>query len=116
MSKIDLAKDVKPVTFFRLGRPQEGGQHNRPLLVKVRSQSERDLVLQKAFKCRDFVMEDGNRQVAISPDRTKEERQERKNVLQQLQERVKGGEKDLVFRNGRIVQKKPYHQETENAG
>ena len=110
LEQINVTDEVKPVNFFRLGRREEGNHHPRPLLVKVRSQSERDLVLQKAFRCRDFIMGDGNRQVGISPDRTKEERDERKNLLTEMQERVKRGEKDLVLRNGRIVTKKPYHK------
>jgi len=106
MERIDVASEVKSVNFFRLGRKEEAGQRTRPLLVKVRSQAERDVILQKAYRCRDFLMEENGRQVAISPDRTKEEREERKNLVTQLQQRIDNGEKDLVLRNGRIIQKK----------
>ena len=105
-NQVGVSNEIKVEQLFRLGKRREENAGSRPLLVKLGSHAERELVIKKAYLCRNFVLEEGVKQVAISADRSKAEREERKNLLIQLQERLRGGEKDLVLRNNRIVKKR----------
>ena len=44
--------------------------------------------------------------IHIAPDMTQRQREERRGLMKELEKRKQEGEKDMVIRNGRIVQKK----------
>ena len=81
---LEVTDSVQPVKCFRLGRKNEEDQRIRSIMVKFKSNKEQEVLLKKALRCWDFVLGGGSKQVAISPDRTKEEREERKNLLCKL--------------------------------
>ena len=60
---------------------------------------------------------DGGRPVAVARDRTKDERESFKKLKKEIQEREEKGEKDLIIRRGKIIQRKNgVNEESRNKG
>jgi len=74
--QLHVHNDVSVQTCVRLGaiKSQEDGRV-RPILIRLKSQIERDLVLANAFKCKGFYL-GRQKQVGLCRDRTVSERRE----------------------------------------
>jgi len=111
-AQLDVTNEVKISQFYRIGRKREEG--NRPLLVKLGCQEEKELLLRRGHRCRNFIIAPATKQVAVAPDLSREEREEAKNLWTLLKEKRKT-DPDLVIRGGKIVKKKSgYKEEAEN--
>ena len=86
-------------TMYRLGK--KAGT-SRPLKVVLDSESSRNEVL------REFKPEKGesDKPIIVAKDRTRSERDAHNKLRSELKARSEKGEKNLVIRNGRIVQLK----------
>ena len=98
------------LSLYRLGKKQD---RSRPLKVIMDSPASRDEILRK------FSPEEGEggRPVAVARDRTKDERESFKKLKKEIQEREEKGEKDLIIRRGKIIQRKNgVNEESRNKG
>ena len=86
--------------LLRLGKKQPN--KIRPLLICFEHEEDRVTVLSHSHQ---LCKKDAYKNVFISPDRTKFEREKHKNLVSGLKNRRLNGEKDLVIRNGAIVTK-----------
>ena len=86
--------------LLRLGKKQPN--KIRPLLLCFEHEEDRVTVLSHSHQ---LCNKDAYKNVFISPDRTKFEREKHKNLVSELKNRRLKGEKDLVIRNGAIVTK-----------
>jgi len=84
------------------------------LLVRLKSREQRDIVLSRGYKCKDFKIGQNTRQVGISEDKSVTEREETKNLIKIMMERRAGGEEDLQIRGGKIVVIKKRGDRMEN--
>ena len=110
-NKLDVTDNLKIEKFHRIGKKNEDGK-SRPLLIKLQSSEERELVLGRGYRCRNYVLAPECKQVAIAPDLSKEEREVTKNLLQKLHE-MRKNDPDLVLRQGKIVKRKMTPKTTE---
>ena len=102
--EIDLEKeDIK--SMFRIGLNKDATKP-RPIIIKFTSIEKKTEVLQ----LKDLTYIDSNTEynICITHDRTKKEQDEHKNLVKKLKERKENGEEDLVIRNGKIIQLRPF--------
>ena len=97
---------VEVVKCYRLGKKQSS--RPRSLLVQLRDETSRNLVLSNAPKLRHSQTW---RQVYIQQDLTPPEREAHKKLYQELKRRRNDGENNLVIRNGRII---PYSEKFQS--
>jgi len=101
-----LEHEVNITKLFRLGRKNS---KNRPLLIGLDSEDTKMQVLAVAPRLR---LSKQFPNVYISPDRTKVEQQQHKELVALLRQRREKGERNIVIRNGRIVTYHPRPQQT----
>ena len=97
--------DVKSAS--RLGKKQKGNV--RPVKVVFSSESNKKVIMNRVQSLRiSKQKEDAEvlKDIHIAPDMTQRQREERRGLMKELVNREQEGEKDLVIRNGRLIQKK----------
>ena len=110
--------DVKSVS--RLGKKQDGNV--RPVKVVFGSERNKQAIMNRVKSLRISKQQDDAevlKDIHIAPDMTQRQREERRGLMKELEKRKQEGEKDLVIRNGRIVQKNIFRREgnsTDQAG
>lgn len=92
--------DTEVVDVQRLGQKQE----NKPrlILLKTKKVAQKRKILMSAKKLRESEEED-KKKIFITPDMSKEMREQNRKLRQELRERREAGEGDLVIRQGKIV-------------
>ena len=95
-SVFDINVEVDKV--LRLGRRLEG--KHRPLLIKLRSESDKLAILSQASH---LTFHEQHKRVFISHDMTQSEHVKHKALVQELHSRRAKGERNLMIRNGSII-------------
>lgn len=101
--KVKLGKDdVK--AMYRIGN--EEAAKPRPIVIKFSSIATKTEIL----KLRDIVFNDSqnDHQIFITPDRTRKEQAEHRELVKKLKERRNKGEENIGIRNGKIVNLQPF--------
>ena len=110
--------DVKSVS--RLGKKQEGNV--RPVKVVFGSERNKQAIMNRVKSLRISKQQDDAevlKDIHIAPDMTQRQREERRGLMKELEKRKQEEEKDLVIRNGRIVQNtifRRFGNSTDQAG
>ena len=112
MHEID-SDDVKATKNVRLGKKptattniNENIPKPRPIKLVLESEEQKIQVLKRAKNVR-LAKEGGWETVFIYQDLTPKQREARKQLLQEMRERVAKGEGDLMIFNGKIVKRRP---------
>jgi hypothetical protein len=93
-------------TAIRLGKKDDtAGVKPRPVKLEVASEEQKEKILRLAKNLRG-KKEKGLDKVFIHQDMTPKQRQQRKELVQQMKERLAKGEKNLIIVGGRIVVKR----------
>ena len=101
--RVKLEKeDVKAI--YRIGT--EDSKKPRPLIIKFSSVNKKNEIT----KLKNIVYNDekGEHKLFITPDRTRKEQAEYKELLLKLKERKLNGEQNIGIRNGKIIQLQPF--------
>ena len=98
---LGTSQKVGIVDVFRLGK-DASGPRPRPLKVVLESVAQRDVLLANKARLRTNFPS-----VGFQRHFTPQERDAYKEALKELQRRAAQGEKDLIIRNGNVVQRKP---------
>ena len=107
--KIQLKKeDVK--AMYRIGN--EDARKPRPIIMKFSTIDTKFEIL----KLKDISYNDTKNeyQIFITPDRTRKEQSEHKELVKTLKERKLNGEDDIGIRNGKIVKIQPFRPDPQN--
>lgn len=102
------ADGSRPVYYQRLGKIPEDANRPRPLKIVFESEEAKLNLVKRYCHTKRNGTEDekeGIKNMSIVPDRTQKEREEYKKLRNQLDERVRKGEKNLVIINWKIRQK-----------
>ena len=95
------------VNIFRIGTKTD--DKIRPLLVQCDTEKTKWDIIKVSKHLKYFAENQESFPIYVSLDYTPKERQERKALIMQLNERIKNGEKDLVLRGNRLVKKSINH-------
>ena len=105
--------DVKATKIVRLGKKpmvttniNDNTPKPRPIKLVLESEEQKIQVLKRAKNLR-LAKEGGWETVFIHQDLTPKQREARKQLLQEMRERVAKGEGDLMIFNGKIVKRRP---------
>ena len=90
--------------MYRIGT--EDSKKPRPLIIKFSSVDMKNEIT----KLKNIVYNDekGEHKLFITPDRTRKEQAEYKELVLKLRERKLNGEQNIGIRNGKIVQLQPF--------
>ena len=91
--------DIQQV--IRLGKKQENTSRPRPLLIKLKEEKIKHLVLKRAKKLKD-EREEKYRKVFINRDMTPQEMEEEKKLVEELKTRRRNGEEGWFIKNGKL--------------
>ena len=112
INEIVPEKKVQIKNHVRLGQ-KNIGHKNQPRLLKITVDTEeakKEILIKAATINRNS---DSKNKIYINPDYTAKEREIFRNLRQELKERSGKGEKNLIIRNGKIVERS-FAQETED--
>ena len=109
LNAIDPEKKLKRddiVRFHRLESKIKTNDTIRPIKMTLKNIELRNNIL----KLRNIYCKNNNevKQIFIAQDRTLQERENHKKLVDELKERKLNGEKDIVIRNGKIVPFPPF--------
>ena len=97
-------KDGDVTDLYRIGNKEASS--TRPLIIRFNSSKLRNDIL----KLRDLVYtnkKNKTTKIFIAPDRTREEREERKKLVDEMRRR-KANNEDVVIRNGKVIPRQPF--------
>ena len=100
--------EIRPVFYTRLGTKPQDANKARPLKVIFESEDDKITLVKKYCNTKRYGTPDQKEsigEITMVPDRTIKEREEYKKLKNELEERTKKGEKNLVIRNFKIRQK-----------
>jgi hypothetical protein len=102
--KVELILEGINVTasITNLARVGKKGDGTRPLRVTTETESQQRKIIQNSWKVKNLTNYEN---VAFAPDRTRQQREERKELVAQLWDRRANVEDDLVIRGNQIVKK-----------
>ena len=90
--------------MFRVGKK---GERPRPIIVKFQDYKIKTRYLKNSVNLKEI---DGVK-IYVNPDLTPKQREERKNLVKQMNSRREKGEKNLVIRNNKIVDKENFQRD-----
>ena len=100
--------DVSVSHIVRLGAPPTGSDYRmRPVKLEFASVDARNKVLRNSKNLRREV-DPAWKRVFLHPDLTPREREHRKELVKELQERKSAGESNLIIVSGKIVTRRAY--------
>ena len=105
-----LGLNIKPIKTLRLGRPVEN--KIRPLLVILANAEDKLTILKSASR---LHLHSEFKNVFISPDRTRQEREMFRKLNEELKRRRAAGEPNLIIRNDKIITKHPTLDSSQNS-
>ena len=100
--KVQLTEN-KIVQIFRIGNKDM--QKKRPMVVKCNSENTKWEILRASKNLKYLDQNHESFPIQISLDRTLRERQERKELYKELNNRLSSGEKDIMIKGNRIIKK-----------
>ena len=111
MIRESMKMNVHPSKSFRVGKKIEG--KDRLLIITVESVDVKQDILRSATELRNT---EEWRNVFITPDMTRQEREEGKRLRDELKRRRDAGQTGLVIRRGKIIKKAdhPWNQDHNN--
>ena len=98
------AKDIKNI--YRIGKRsgEDSPTRNRLMCVVFSDQKGKDEILRNARHLKDST-DEALKDIFITPDLTQKQREQDKQLREELRRRRENGEQDLVIRRGRIVKR-----------
>ena len=93
----DSVTVMKVIRIVKLNT-DDGDASCRPMKIQLKSEAEAKLLLAKAYKLM-------GQNLSLRPDLSKEDRQKRKELVEQLKQRTTNGERDLVIRDFCIIKR-----------
>lgn len=108
---VDLDDDEK-IDPIRLGNPPKKGEKPRLVKISVKSEDKKQEIIRKARSlndCKPF-----EKRVYFNPDFTPKQREDYRRLKEEVKQRTEAGERNLVIRGYKIVQKKPSLQNHTN--
>ena len=100
--------EIRPVFYTRLGTKPQDANKARPLKVVFESEEDKITLVKKYCNAKRYGTQNQKEamgDITMVPDRTIKEREEYKKLKNELDERTKKGEKNLIIRNFKIRQK-----------
>jgi len=99
--------DVHVADAFRLGKQQNDPTAKpRALKLILASEEQKMKILKQAKNLKD-KKDNGMNRVFIQQDLTQQQRAKRQQLVKEMQQRIKNGEKDLIIVSDRIVPRRP---------
>ena len=91
--------------MFRVGKK---GAKPRPIIVKFQDYKTKNRYLKNSANLKEVNGE----KIYVNPDFTPKQREERKNLVKEMNRRRDNGEKNLVIRNNKIVEKQNFQRDS----
>ena len=92
--------------FFRIGN--KAATKPRPLKITVENREQWRKLITDQKRLKDLTENEDSselKNVSLAPDRTMQQREERRELQTELKRRINAGESDLSIRRGKIIQK-----------